>query len=162
MQLFPHVLHHGGELSIGRRKALRPLARKRPLHLVLKSRRSLRRHGPLISKEAHRLAEKFSCRLYDIAVAEDHIHLVLLIAGRKEYKAFIRSLTGLLARKIQKGLFMLLAFTRVANWGKDFQRLKSYLKKNREEASGERSYEPREDWYRRYRRKPRERAPAFV
>lgn len=147
----PSPLHHGGELAAGKRKSIRPLGRKRPIHLILKSRLPMRRHAPLIAKDAKRLAEKFSCRIYDTAVAADHVHLILTVAGRKEYRAFIRSLTGLLARKIQKGIFTLLPFSRVANWGKDFAQLKSYLRKNREEASGARPYESRQDWYRRYR-----------
>lgn len=90
-----------------------------------------------------------------MAVAEDHVHLVIKIGGREEYKAFIRSLTGLLARKLGKGLFALLPFTRIANWGKDFAYLKKYLRKNREEASGARAYEPRRDWYKRFRPSPK-------
>lgn len=154
LSLIPNApLHHGGELARGRRKSSRPLTSRKPLHLVLKARFPLRRHRSLISGEAHRLAEKFCCRIYDIAVASDHVHLVLKISGRKEYCAFIRSLTGLLARKIKRRLFLLMPFTRIANWGKDFARLKGYLRQNREEAAGERPYEPRVDWYRRYRKK---------
>lgn len=140
---------HGGELALGKRKGIRPLSSKRPLHLVLKAGAPIRKHNSFIEAVAKRLAEKFSCRLYDVAIAEDHVHLVLKIPGRREYAAFVRSLTGLIARKIGPGLFRLLPFTRVANWGKDFRSLKSYLRKKREEAAGIRTYEPRRDWYRR-------------
>jgi REP element-mobilizing transposase RayT len=151
--LFPSQprLFHGGELARRKRKTLRPLSRRHPIHLVLKARHSLREQGPLVTKETRKLAEKFGLRIYSFALASDHLHLVVKIPGRCEYLAFIRSLSGLLARKLGKGLWALLPFSRVATWGRDFARLIAYLKKNREEASGERSYEPRKDWYRRFR-----------
>jgi hypothetical protein len=154
--LFPApTLFHGGELSLGKRKTLRPLASKRPLHLVLKSRRSLWRHRPVIEGDVKHLAKKFGLRLYSLAVAHDHAHLLVKVPGRREYHAFIRSLTGLLARKLGRGLWRLLPFTRIANWGKDFIQLKKYLEKNRDEAAGLKPYEPRVDWYRRVKQKER-------
>ena len=144
---------HGGELNAGRRKGARPLARKRPLHLVLKSSRaSLRKHEALILASARRYGERFGIRLYDQAVNHDHLHFVLKIPGRREYAQFIRALTGFLARKLGKGLWKVLPFTRIASWGRDFQRLKAYLCQNREEASGRQPYTPREDYYARLRK----------
>ena len=93
--------------------------------------------------------ERFGIRLYDQAVNHDHLHFVLKISGRREYAQFIRALTGFLARKLGKGLWKVLPFTRIASWGRDFQRLKAYLCQNREEAGGERPYSPREDYYAR-------------
>jgi hypothetical protein len=153
--LFPKApLFYGGEIAPGRRKTMRPLATNRPLHLVLKAGISLGRHEALVTRKVKRLVERFSCRVYDCAVAPDHVHLALLIPGRREYRAFIRSLSGLLARKIQKGLFVLLPFTRVVSWGRDFRLLKSYIRKNQEEASGARPYEPRRDWYCKFKKWP--------
>jgi len=71
--------------------------------------------------------------------------------GRKEYNAFIRSLTGLLARKLGKGLWALLPFSRVAQWGKPFRALQKYLEQNRLEAEGVMPYQKRNDWYRRHK-----------
>lgn len=150
--LFPHTpLFHGGELSLKKRKSLRPLARGRPIHLVLKSRQALKKHKHPINQEIHRLGDRFQIRIDDIAVAHDHIHLVIFIPSRKDYVRFIRSLTGLLARRLGKGLWSLLPFTRVGAWGRAYEELKNYLKKNREEAEGIRPYETRKDWYKRYR-----------
>lgn len=83
------------------------------------------------------------------------VHLIIQIPGRKEYVAFIRSLTGLVARKLGKGLWKLLPFTRIANWGRDFRNLVNYLRKNLEEWLGFRVYEPRKDYYQKYRAKPK-------
>lgn len=89
-----------------------------------------------IEIKARRLAQKFNLKIYALAVNFDHIHLALKIPQRREYTAFIRAFTSLLARKIGAGLWMLLPFTRVVAWGKDFRQVLSYLKKNREEVGG--------------------------
>lgn len=90
-----------------------------------------------------RFAGKFRVKAYGVAVNHDHVHFVLKVPGRAEYIAFLRALTGAIARKFGKGLWSLLPFTRVVAWGRDFRGVLSYLKKNREEASGARPYEPR-------------------
>ncbi|MGZ6290217.1 MAG: hypothetical protein ACXWQO_18660 [Bdellovibrionota bacterium] len=146
--LFPKPsLSHGGALARGRRKTLRPLARKRPIHLVLKAQRAFSADGTLLLKETRRLAEKFGLRLYDRALGNDHLHLVLTIPGRREYNAFIRSLTGLLARKMGQGIWALLPFTRVAQWGKQYKALAKYLEQNRLETAGVMPYQPRRESY---------------
>lgn len=143
---------HGGELGLGKRKMMRPLSTKRPLHLVLKARsRVLYKHKVHIEREIRRLGDKFQLRVYGVAVNFDHLHLMLKIPHRRNYVLFIRALTGVLARKLGKGLWKLLPFSRVLTWGRDFQRNLDYLHKNRREASGAISYEPRKDWYQRYR-----------
>ncbi len=147
---------HGGQLARGKRKTRRPLSTKSPLHLVLKSKQNLFRHRALIEAQVKCQSENAKVRLYDLAVAVDHVHLALLIPGRREYRAFVRALTGILARKLGAKLWALLPFTRLANWGKDYERLKKYFRQNREEASGERAYRPRKDWYEKYFK---ERAP---
>lgn len=147
-------LTHGGEFRRGKRKTRRPLSSKRPLHCVLKSKLNvLFANKEWIERNARRLSDKFCITAYAIAVNHDHIHLVLRIPGRREYKAFLRSLTSLLARKFGKGLFSLLPFTRVAAWGRDFRSLLDYLRKNREEAEGIRPYEERKHHH-RTRKKP--------
>ncbi|MGZ3733578.1 MAG: transposase [Bdellovibrionota bacterium] len=151
-----HVLHHGGELARGHRKARRPLSCKRPVHFVLKSRRRIYEKRRVVEKELQRQAAKFHIRVYDFAVAHDHLHFVVRIPSRAHYVKFIRALCGLLARKLGSGkLWALPPFSRVATWGREFQWLKSYLKKNREEAAGRQPYEPRLDRYQKYRGKPK-------
>jgi len=101
--------------------------------------------------ELKRLADKFHIRVYSFAVAHDHLHFVARIPSRAHYVKFIRALCGLLARKLGAKLWALPPFSRVATWGRDFKALLNYLAKNREEAAGRRPYEPRKDWYKRFR-----------
>ncbi|MGZ3655304.1 MAG: transposase [Bdellovibrionota bacterium] len=155
--LFPgkFPVHHGGELARGHRKSLRPLSCKRPVHFVLKSRRRIYEKRHTVEAELGRQAKKFGIRIYSSAVSHDHHHFVALLPSRAHYVKFIRALCGLLARKIGTKLWALPPFSRVANWGRDFQRLKEYLAQNGEEAAGTRPYEQRQDWYRNFRGKPK-------
>ena len=150
--LFPprHKTVHGGEIQ-GKRKTLRPLSRRRPIHFVLKARRQdiYRQHREEIRKELLRLSVKFQLRVYDLAVNHDHLHFIARIPGRQAYTAFIRSFSGILARRVDKSLWRFLPFSRVLSWGKDYKQCKEYLKKNREEAAGVRAYTPRRSWYKR-------------
>jgi REP element-mobilizing transposase RayT len=141
-------LFHGGLLSRGRRKRARPLSAKMPLHLVLKSKRNIYSSGTEMERLARRLGERFHLKIYSVAVAKDHLHLVLRIPDRRSYAAYVRSLTGIAARKFGSGLWALLPFSRLGHWGKDFRSLLQYLEKNRREASGEWAYTPRNHRYR--------------
>ncbi|MGZ3662576.1 MAG: hypothetical protein ACXVCK_20930 [Bdellovibrionota bacterium] len=104
--------------------------------------------------ELIRLAAKFHIRVYSIATAHDHLHFVARLLSRAHYVKFIRARCGLVARKLGTKLWAELPFSRVGTWGRDFKQLLVYLKKNCEEANGERPYEIRNDWYKRYRGKP--------
>jgi len=144
-------LFYGGELSKGKRKTARPLAIKRPLHLILKAKRNLYIDKVFIESEVRCQAKKFGLRVYDLAIAFDHIHILTKIPGRREYKAFIRVLTAILVRELGWGLWLLLPFTRIVSWGRDFLGVRKYIEKNRKEASGALPYEVRKDWYKRYK-----------
>lgn len=147
-------LFHGGEFALGKRKRLRTLSSKRPIHCVLKSkRRVLYARKSWIEREARRLAKKFGVKAYSIAVNFDHIHFALKIPNRQAYNAFVRAFAGILAAKFGKGLWALLPFTRVCAWGRAFEKLLDYIRKNREEAAGEKPYEPRINWYAREKKK---------
>ncbi len=144
---------HGGELSLGKRKTRRVLSNKKPIHLNLKANRNvLYKNKAFIQATTHHLSKKYDVKIYDLVINYDHIHKVIKIEDRRTYLAFIRALTGILAKKIGKGLWKFIPFTRVANWGKDYRGLLRYLQQNREEISGQRAYKPRKDWYKR--RKP--------
>src|SRR6476646_9177824 len=88
----------------GKRKSLRPLDPKRPLHLILKSSHAQGphsmlhpKHAPLIEKELRRLAYKWNIKLHRFANAGNHLHLLLSLRSRASYRAFLRELTGKLA-----------------------------------------------------------------
>ena len=143
---------HGGVLQKGRRKTLRPLARRRPIHFVLKSTRHdlYRRNREIIQSELRRVSEKFHLQVYDLAINHNHCHFIARIPGRKAYIGFIRALTGILARKLGAGLWRVLPFSRVLAWGRDYKQMREYLRKNREETAGIRAYEPRRSWVKRH------------
>jgi len=96
-----------------------------------------------VLSEAKRLAESFGVKIYDHAVADDHVHLVLKIPHRRDYVKFIRSLTGLLSRRYGKGFWRQVPYTRVAHWGREYRALGKYLEKNRLEAAGDLPYKDR-------------------
>ena len=133
---------HGGSLVRGKRKNMRPLSRKCPHHFVLKSkRRDLYTYKDLFESELRRYAEKFHLRIYDIAVNHTHMHFTLYVSEEGNYPAFIRSFTGLMARKLGKNLWNLLPFSRSLQWGQDYQKVKHYLEKNRREAEEKHTFE---------------------
>lgn len=143
-------LFHGGALA-KKRKTRRPLCSKRPLHIVLKSKqRNLYSHKVFLNKRIEVHAIKSGIKIYSLAINSDHIHFVVKIPNRDSYKRFIRALTGDLGRALGKGLWALIPFTRVLQWGRDFRATLGYLRKNREEVTGVRSYEKRKNWYGRF------------
>lgn len=89
---------------------------------------------------------RFGIRTYGISVQKDHLHLLVKIPSRNLYVRFIRSLTGILSRKL-KVRWKTLPFTRVLQWGRDFHIALQYLRKNKEEVMGMRPYEIRKHRY---------------
>jgi REP element-mobilizing transposase RayT len=145
LRLFPDEkkpeLIYGGEA--GKRKKARPLYKKRPIHLILKSRYILVTHSDWIRERIEDYAKRFGIRVYKLAVCGDHLHFAIQIPGREYYKKFIRALTGIIARTMGKGIWSLLPYTRIASWGRDFQNLLAYIQKNEDETQIRRKYEPR-------------------
>lgn len=155
------LLFHGGVLAEKKRKTLRPLDSKRALHCVLKARAPiLRTRAAWIAHEIRKSATRHHLKTYGLAVNRNHIHLVLKIPHRRGYRAFIRALTARLALAFGKGLWALTPFTRILAWGLDFRRALAYCRQNEEEASGERAYQERTDWYRRHKRPKKGKDPG--
>ena len=132
-----HKAHHG------KRKTARKLPRRRPIHLILSSRFILLTHRAWIEAKIRDYSQRFGIRLHRYAICGDHVHFAIEIPHADYYKKFIRSLTGVLARKMGRGLWNLLPFTRVASWGVDFRNLVLYIEKNQDETDLLRRYEPR-------------------
>lgn len=145
-------LEHGGSRRKGKRKLARPIDTKRPMHVVLRSSRAQgewsflrRRHGDRVRRLIDATAKKCRVRIYEFANAGNHIHLLLKPASRKGFQAFLRTISGLIARLITgarrgrsiRGKFWDgLAFSRVVQWGRDFIGARGYLLRNRLEAIG--------------------------
>lgn len=127
------VQTHGGSKAKGKRKALRPLSTKHPIHLVLKASEpfQLLRNKETVEQTAKKYALKFGITLYQIAVQADHLHLSIKIPSRANYCRWIRAITSVLAFKLGKLKWSLPPFTRIGTWGRDFKRLIGYIQRNR-------------------------------
>lgn len=130
----------GGSLLKNKRKSQRPLSIKLPIHLVLRS------HSAKIFLPSQRslefrmkkLAEKYYIRIYSLSLNWNHVHLVLKVNSREDYKRFIRHLTSslaLLAKKKGK-VFEFRPYTRILTWGREFETILNYIRLNDLEAFG--------------------------
>lgn len=130
------VTEFGGSLLKGHRKTKRPLATNKPIHLVLKTTSSfiLLRNRKTVQATITRLAKRFGVTIYQVAVHADHVHLAIRIPQREAYTGWIRSLTGVMARRIPGLKFRFRPYTRIASWGKPFQIMKTYIQGNQREA----------------------------
>jgi len=126
-------LTHGGSKLKGKRKISRPLSFKRPLHLVLKANRpfQLLRNIHLIDQVLKKYSQKFGITLHETAVQADHVHLSITIFNRDFYRRWIRAITSVLISRIAQLRWSLSPFTRIASWGRDFKRLRQYIRQNR-------------------------------
>ena len=134
----------GGETLLGKRKTARPLSDKKPIHLVLRS-NSVKVFTPTnksLKRLIYNLAEKYSFKIYELALNHNHIHFVIKLKDKNLYKFFIRELTSKMAQAIRKKLptiktiLSLRPWTRILEWGKDFETAASYVILNIEESMG--------------------------
>jgi REP element-mobilizing transposase RayT len=165
----------GGALLKGKRKALRPLSSKDPIHVVLKSQFAsektsfLKHHNKRpIESIVRTMAIRFHIKVYSIAIQSNHIHIIIKIPHRIQYKAFIKAASSKIALhvmqaksfkeflergdgpKFSKTFWEFRPFTRVLHWGKDLKRCMNYLKQNILEAVGFIEYKPRTNYYSRW------------
>lgn len=139
LNIFKHKveLTHGGSKAGGKRKVLRPLSSKHPIHLVLKAKDpfSLLRRTQMIEQTIRKYSNRFGITIYEIAVQADHIHLSFKAPSRELYRRWIRAITSVLTLKIKKLKWLLPPFTRIGTWGRDFIRLANYIQRNKTEGS---------------------------
>ena len=144
-------LFHGGALSLKKRKTKRILCSKRAIHLILKSNQPiLRANKKKIEAATQRYAKRFGIKLYHESIQRDHYHQLIRVSSRQAYGKFIRALTSYLARHLGRGLWKLLPFTRVVNWGRSYKIVKEYIEMNEREILGLQPYRKRKDLYARF------------
>jgi REP element-mobilizing transposase RayT len=144
-------LEHGGAPSLGKRKTARPLAVKRPLHLVLRSSKATGKHSllhpshhTLVQSLIWKYAAKNQIKIYRFANAGNHLHLLIQAKTKVGFRRFLRTISGLIARAVtgatkanaQGKFWDHLAFTRVVSWGKDFKNACDYVIQNVMESCG--------------------------
>lgn len=134
----------GGSHLVGRRKVARPLSKKVPIHLILRSthpnaREAFSYRSKINRQILSRTAKQFHIQIYEFVFNYTHLHLIIRIPHRQNYVGFIRQLTARLSRlaNLKRGqLFKLRPYTRVLNWGREFKVVINYMKKNYVEAIG--------------------------
>jgi len=130
----------------------RPMNSRKALHVVLKSSLATGSRSFLNEKlegevweiiEKH--AKKNGMKLYGYANSGNHLHILMRIHSRLAYRRFIRSITGLIARTTmgaQRGaaknqkFWDGRPFSRIVNFGEDFEKVKKYLSRNTFESIG--------------------------
>lgn len=110
LQLFKADLRFfGGRLLHGKRRKIRPLSSKEPIHIVMRSSWAKGANSFLsarnkneIQKLINVISQKYFIRVYQVAIAGNHLHLILKISHRGNYKTFVRVLAGSIASHIMK------------------------------------------------------------
>lgn len=151
----------GGLLKGANAREPRPISTKNYLHIVLKSdiakktETSDLRLTPKKMQVLNILKAKlhdYGVRIHSLAIASNHIHLLISVKSRKKYCQWIRRITGLIARLIlnaEKGRASQISFwtsrpfTRIVFWGRDYSAVTTYLERNSLEAVGFIAYTPR-------------------
>jgi REP element-mobilizing transposase RayT len=147
----------GGIHIKGNARSQRPVAAKRPMHLVMRSTlavgsRSFLRKRRQLEELVRKTGKAKGVKIYRMANAGNHLHLIVLPKTRASYRAFIRAISGLIARSTlgaQRGRALgqkfwdALPFTRILEWGRDYRNTCDYLLQNTLEALGFIPYKPR-------------------
>jgi REP element-mobilizing transposase RayT len=134
---------YGGNVS-GRRRMSRPLDRKRPLHIVLKSSHakgalSLLSARLKVAALIDQKAKAYAIKIHGFQNMGNHIHLMVSFKTRQAVQKFLRVISGLIARlitKAEKGrafgkrFWDHLVFTRIVTGRRDYLKMQKYLTKN--------------------------------
>jgi len=103
---FKKTLSFGGSLlKSSHAKVARPLSSKQALHVVLRSdwahgERSLLKHERVIRNMLLKVGRKHGVKVYRVANAGNHLHLLVRFTKRRGLQNFLRGSCGLIARKV--------------------------------------------------------------
>ena len=105
---------HGGALGIGKRKKKRPFVRKAPIHIVIRSAKARGelnllqpRHSLQVTRILNKQARKHSVKLCHFVNVGNHLHIKIRAYSRETFRAFLKSITAMIARAVtgaRKGL----------------------------------------------------------
>ena len=134
----------------GNSRERRPLSGSYGIHIVMRSHRARgsksmrhKRHRHPVKTIVFKQAKKWGVRIYEYANVGNHLHILARPSSRQSYCGFIRSVTGLIARRVmktergrpQKAKFWeTKPFSRVVPWGRAFRIARNYVKQNESEA----------------------------
>jgi REP element-mobilizing transposase RayT len=95
----------GGSLIKGHARAERPLRSHFAMHLILRSSKATGLYSMLHKNNKSQIetlikaaAAKQNIRIYKFANVGNHLHMLIRVKRRKAYQAFIRAITGQIAR----------------------------------------------------------------
>ncbi|MEK7356096.1 MAG: transposase [Bdellovibrionota bacterium] len=138
--LHPSRLAHGGELALKKRKIIRPLDPRRPVHITMRStkakgRLNFRNHQVTVSKVIETAAKRANIKLHKVANVGNHLHLLISFKTRESCQRFMREISGIIARKVtgaRKGkpfgkFWDLLAHSRVVTGFRGFRVALDYV-----------------------------------
>ena len=182
MQTHPitkRITEHGGSWAIGRKRSRRRFSTGTSVHVTLHSKiafgeRSLTNHWPLIEEIIQRNSRRFKVRIYQKAICNNHIHLLLRGRNRKKTQNFFRVVAGhiaqqilnrhpltraeerggahtrirdgkLLCKKNQRKFWSVLLYSRIVKWGDDFATVFRYVIRNTLETLRVIPYKPRKN-----------------
>ncbi len=143
----------GKYLGDSHAKTKRSLESKLPIHLTLKSYKGLMRTPKafkVVNETVKKIAKKHGVKIYKYANVGNHLHLVIKIHSLRSWKAFIRELTGTIARaihrifdgvsgpkKAKEKFWSQKPYTRIVQgWRRPFEIAKDYVTLNLLEAEG--------------------------
>lgn len=149
----------GGTALKGNPREARPISTRKPIHLVMRSSLARGERSFLKEKRARRieslvrrLAKSKGVKVYRFANSGNHLHFLLLPSSRAAFNAYVRAVSGLIARialGTERGSGQGLKFwdarpyTRVVEWGREFKAVCRYVLQNTLEALGFIPFQPR-------------------
>lgn len=157
----PELSFGGSLLKNSHARMPRPIDSKNFLHIVLKSDaatgdKKFTKKKVEVLEKIHRRSHDYGLKIRKVAVASNHIHILVQLRSRRRFIAWLRGLTGVLARLMlgaEKGkaklnskqdhFWNLRPFTRVVFWGRDCTGVENYIGRNILEAIGFIAYTPR-------------------
>lgn len=139
----------------GSRKKIRPFSRKHALHVTMKSSQAKGAWSFLkyenyfaIQELLESLKHRFDITIEKQSINSNHLHLLLRARSKHDLSGFLKSLSGLIVRKItgtQKGRRLKAKFwdqrpfSRLVAFGRDFTNVVKYIAMNINESIGDRS-----------------------
>ncbi len=160
---------HGGSLAVGKRRAVRPLNPRLSHHLVLKSHlavggRCLFRHKRIVKQVLRKAAGLFRIKVYHVAIAGNHIHVLVKGPDRESLQNFFRVFAGHTAQQILRAVplskresasqerprtgrrlpcqknrrrfWSFLIYSRLVSWGREYRIVFQYIQQNLSKTRG--------------------------
>jgi REP element-mobilizing transposase RayT len=142
---------HGGGCGKGKRKCARPIATRKPMHLVLRAGRAVgdwnflrKKNRDQIEKILELTSKRYGVKVIRSQNVGNHLHLLIQGKSRVLLRSFLRTLPAKIALAVtqaKKGnpqgrFFDEILFSRVVEWGRDLDRIVRYFRKNEFEAAG--------------------------